>query len=104
MKVDDNSHMDIAKGYCPERWLSEKTKPTEYMPFGYGPRFCLGANFALAEMKVFLALFARPVEDFDLVNMNAKNITWQLSSIIPKPSDGAVITVRSLNSAKTGEF
>lgn len=104
VRIDDNSHMDIAKGYRPERWLSDKTKPTEYMPFGYGPRFCLGANLALAEMKVFLALFARRVDEFDLVNMDAKNVTWQLSSIIPKPSDGAVITVRRMNSATTGEF
>ncbi|KAL7470941.1 hypothetical protein ACHAXS_011230 [Conticribra weissflogii] len=101
VKVDDNSHMDMAKGYRPERWLSDETKPTEYMPFGYGPRFCLGANLAMAEMKVFLALFARRVDDFDLVNMNAENITWQLSSIIPKPSDGAVISVWNFNSSLT---
>ncbi len=101
VKVDDNSHMDMAKGYRPERWLSDETKPTEYMPFGYGPRFCLGANLAMAEMKVFLALFARRVDDFDLVNMNAENITWQLSSIIPKPSDGAVISVWNFNSSIT---
>eukprot|EP00581_Thalassiosira_minuscula_P039987 CAMPEP_0184464176 /NCGR_PEP_ID=MMETSP0740-20130409/56008_1 /TAXON_ID=385413 /ORGANISM="Thalassiosira miniscula, Strain CCMP1093" /LENGTH=100 /DNA_ID=CAMNT_0026838637 /DNA_START=6 /DNA_END=304 /DNA_ORIENTATION=+ len=55
VKEDDGSHMDVAKGYQPERWLDDETKPTEYMPFGVGPRFCLGYNLAMAEMKVFLA-------------------------------------------------
>jgi cytochrome P450 len=91
--VPDGSHMDAAKGFKPERWLSDSTRPSEYMPFGYGARYCLGANLALAEMKVFLALFARRV-DFDLVNMNKDNVTWQRMSIIPKPEDGTVIAPR----------
>jgi len=99
VKVDDNSHMDVAKGYRPERWLNHDTKPTEFIPFGYGPRYCLGANLALAEMKAFLALFARRVEDFELVNMTPENVTWKKASIIPKPSDGAVITVTGLSKA-----
>jgi hypothetical protein len=49
----------------------------------------------MAEMKVFLALFARRV-DFDLVNMTPEHVTWKKASIIPKPEDGAVITVKSL--------
>jgi len=90
VKKNDGSHMDVARGFIPERWLNEDTKPTEYMPFGYGPRYCLGANLAMAEMKVFLALFARRV-DFELVNMNPDNVTWKRASIMPKPEDGAVI-------------
>ncbi|KAL7470714.1 hypothetical protein ACHAXS_010982 [Conticribra weissflogii] len=99
VKEDDNSHMDVAKGYRPERWLNHDTKPTEFIPFGYGPRYCLGANLALAEMKAFLALFARRVEDFELVNMTPENVTWKKASIIPKPSDGAVVKVTGLSDA-----
>jgi hypothetical protein len=95
VELPDGSHMDVAKGFKPERWLNEATKPTEYLPFGYGPRFCLGYNLAMAEMKVFLALFARRV-DFDLVNMSSDHVTWKKASIIPKPEDGAVISVKSL--------
>jgi cytochrome P450 len=58
-------------------------------------RFCLGYNLAMAEMKVFLALFARRV-DYDLVNQSADHVTWKKASIIPKPKDGAVISVKSL--------
>merc|ERR1740139_1416473 len=62
----DGSHMDVVKGFHPERWFKEETKPSEYMPFGIGARFCLGYNLAMAEMKVFLALFVRHV-DYDLL-------------------------------------
>ena len=96
VKEEDGSHMDVAKGFKPERWLSDETKPTEYMPFGYGARFCLGYNLAMAEMKVFLALFARRV-DYDLVNMTPDHVTWKKMSIIPKPEDGAVISVTSIS-------
>ena len=96
---DENSHMDIAKGFKPERWLDDKTKPTEYMPLGVGPRYCLGANLALAEMKVFLALFARRV-DFGMTNTTAENVEWKKVSLIPKPKDGALISVSSLRNSE----
>jgi cytochrome P450 len=97
----DGSHMDAVKGFKPERWLSDSTKPSEFMPFGYGPRYCLGANLAIAEMKVFLSLFARRV-DFDLVNMSKEHVAWQKWSILPKPEDGSVIAPR-LSSWKQDE-
>ena len=46
VKVPDGSHMDIVQGFKPERWLNESTKPTEYMPFGYGPRYVIFLWFA----------------------------------------------------------
>lgn len=88
--LPDGSHMDVVKGFKPERWLDMATRPSEFMPFGYGPRYCLGANLAIAEMKVFLSLFARRV-DFKLVNMSKDHVSWQARSILPKPEDGSVI-------------
>lgn len=96
LKEEDGSHMDIAKGFKPERWLDDDTRPTEYMPFGIGPRYCLGVNLALAEMKVFLALFARRV-DFDMTNTTPDNVEWKRISIIPKPKDGALVSILSMS-------
>ena len=96
LKEEDGSHMDIVKGFKPERWLDDSTKPTDYIPFGIGPRYCLGVNLALAEMKVFLAMFARRVE-FDLTNTTPDNVEWKNFSIIPKPRDGAMISVSKLS-------
>jgi cytochrome P450 len=38
--------------FRPERFLGTKPDPYSYFPFGGGPRRCLGAAFALQEMKI----------------------------------------------------
>ncbi len=45
-----------AKEFTPERFLGKSYLPYEFAPFGGGARRCLGANFAIYEMKVVLAL------------------------------------------------
>ncbi len=42
--------------FVPERWAKINPSPYEYMPFGAGPRRCLGATFAIMEMKVVLPI------------------------------------------------
>jgi cytochrome P450 len=47
----------------PDRWLSEDQRPPfSYIPFGGGPRACIGQHFALLEMHVMLALLLREFE------------------------------------------
>lgn len=41
--------------FRPERFLERKYGPFEFLPFGGGARRCLGAAFALYEMKIALA-------------------------------------------------
>ena len=41
--------------FLPERFLQRSYSPFEYIPFGGGARRCLGAAFALYEMKLVLA-------------------------------------------------
>lgn len=40
--------------FSPERFLGKTYSPFEYLPFGGGARRCLGASFALFEMKIVL--------------------------------------------------
>ena len=65
------------------------------MAFGYGPRYCLGSNLAMAEMKTFLAVLARKI-DFELVN-STEDIEWQKFSIMPKPKDGTLVSVKKMS-------
>jgi hypothetical protein len=60
----------------------------------------------MAEMKLFLSMFARRVQSFDLVynqNENGKHvdtpIVWKQYSILPKPADGSEITIEPFSSA-----
>ena len=87
---EDGSHMDIRVGFHPERWLDEKTTPLEYMPLGAGPRYCLGANLAWTEMRVFLATMARQI-DFVLAGRTARKVEWKRMSILPKERNGVAV-------------
>lgn len=42
--------------FKPERWATLSRTPYEYLPFAAGPHRCIGAEFALQEMKVVLAM------------------------------------------------
>ena len=42
--------------FRPERWLATDPPIYEYLPFGGGPRMCIGATFALFEIKIALAM------------------------------------------------
>ncbi|EMR91300.1 putative cytochrome p450 alkane protein [Botrytis cinerea BcDW1] len=47
------------ESFDPDRWYSIKPSPWEYMPFGGGPRACVGQNKALVEASYVLAKFAQ---------------------------------------------
>jgi len=52
--------------FLPERFIREeggREKPKAYYPFGAGPRLCIGNNFAMAEMTIFLQSM---VQKFDI--------------------------------------
>lgn len=42
--------------FDPDRWTGASPKPYEFMPFGLGPRRCLGAEFAEAQLRTTLGL------------------------------------------------
>jgi cytochrome P450 len=45
--------------FNPERWRTWASSPYAYIPFGGGPRMCLGAPFAMLVLKQTLALIFR---------------------------------------------
>jgi cytochrome P450 len=49
--------------FNPDRWLADEQRPPfSYIPFGGGPRACIGQHFAQLEMHVLLAMLLREFE------------------------------------------
>lgn len=45
--------------FRPQRWLDRKPDPYELLPFGVGPRMCLGAGFAAQEIRLVVAMIVQ---------------------------------------------
>lgn len=45
--------------FDPDRWLTITPTPYEYLPFGAGPRLCLGAPLAMVTLKTILPLILK---------------------------------------------
>ncbi len=52
----DSEIWENAEDFCPERFAhGRKTPPMSYIPFGGGPRACIGAAFGQAEARIVMA-------------------------------------------------
>jgi cytochrome P450 len=75
---------------APERFLDAKPTPYEFLPFGGGVRRCVGAAFALYEMKIVLAEVVRRVE---LELQPGYEVRVVRRSVTLAPSDGMPVVV-----------
>ncbi|XP_034830990.1 probable cytochrome P450 9f2 [Maniola hyperantus] len=89
--MDEQYHPDPTK-FDPDRFSEENKhniKPFTYMPFGMGPRNCIGSRFALMELKVLIydlvlnfkiVKCAKTMEPIELkphpFNIQPKNGSW----------------------------
>ncbi len=61
----DPDHWDDPLAFDPDRFLPEQAEGRDgyaHLPFGAGPRSCIGAHFALLEAKIALARLLRDAE------------------------------------------
>jgi len=78
-------HWENPNDFIPDRFLPEnssKIAPYTYLPFGAGPRICLGKHFGLAEGTLFLAMFA---QNFDFAVPDGRKVeAWGRMTLRPK--------------------
>jgi cytochrome P450 len=93
---DNDIWGDDAKEFKPERFAEGIAKATKgqvcYFPFGWGPRICLGQNFALLEAKIVISLLLKNFS-FEL-SPNYEHVPSMMLTL--KPKNGASIILHKL--------
>ena len=87
----DPSIWENAEEFCPERFShGRKTPPMSYIPFGGGPRACIGAAFGQAEARIVIA---RLLQTFTFEPLNADQIHPYMGATL-EPHPGVMMRVK----------
>ena len=87
----DPAIWENAEDFCPERFShGRKTPPMSYIPFGGGPRACIGAAFGQAEARVVIT---RLLQSFEFHAINADKIRPYMGATL-EPRPGVLMKVR----------
>ncbi|ULE34096.1 cytochrome P450 [Mycobacterium sp. IDR2000157661] len=89
---DDAGLYPQPQRFDPDRMVGATLSPATWLPFGGGNRRCLGAGFAMVEMRVVLREVLRRV---DLKTTTATGERAKIKHVILTPQRGARITVRA---------
>lgn len=93
----DPSIWENAESFCPERFAhGRKTPPFSYVPFGGGPRACIGAAFGQAEARIVLT---RLLQTHQFEFTNHKIHAHMGATLEPRPGVRMRVRTRSHSSA-----
>lgn len=76
--------------FSPDRFLNRTFTPFEYMPFGGGPRRCIGAEFAMYEMKIVLGTM---LSDMRLSLASSAPVRDDRRGLVLAPSGGVPMLI-----------
>jgi cytochrome P450 len=88
----DPRYFEAPEEFRPERWLDGLAKRLPrgaYLPFGAGPRVCIGQSFAMMEATLLLATIASRFR----VVVDAEREVTPFPSITLRPQGGVPVTV-----------
>lgn len=85
----DPAHWSDPDTFDPDRFANGKWKERSrvFLPFGAGPRLCIGNNFAIAEMAIFLKAF---IQSFDI---HPENPAPAIKALVTLKPDQVVLRV-----------
>lgn len=78
------------ESFDPDRWLTITPSPYEYLPFGAGPRLCLGAPLALMTLK---SILPRILRRYRLSVAAGAEITGRVVSTMLNPIGGLPVEI-----------
>ncbi|XP_060071556.1 cytochrome P450 3A8-like [Ylistrum balloti] len=99
----DNQFWNQPEKFIPERFSQENKSqihPYTFMPFGAGPRNCIGSRFAMLETKIAIA---RIIKNYELKSSNISQDGLALlcrGAIVPK--DGVYVKLTRARNSKDG--
>lgn len=92
----DESIWKDAEDFCPERFAhGRKTPPFAYVPFGGGPRSCIGAAFGQAEARLVIAYL---LKNFSFEFTGHPIHAHMGATLEPRPGVKMKVNKRKLNS------
>ncbi|MGH2852739.1 MAG: cytochrome P450 [Solirubrobacteraceae bacterium] len=100
MLVQGSRAFADADAFRPERFLEEGAPPYTFIPFGGGPRRCIGASFATMEMRTILRTVLERVQ---LRAPSAKAERTKVHHITLVPARGGRVIVTARRSARRAE-
>jgi cytochrome P450 len=87
----DESVFPDARRFDPDRFMSRRPDPAEWIPYGGGVRRCIGAAFATMEIRVVLRTLLRY---YVISPSSARDEGWRSRGVAIAPSRGADVRVR----------
>jgi cytochrome P450 len=79
--------------FDPNRFLGDARETIDrfaYLPFGAGPRVCIGATFAIQEASIVIATIMR---HFNL-ELSPNHVAWPVQKVTLRPQGGLPMTLR----------
>jgi len=81
------------EAFDPDRFLGQKVSKYMFLPFGIGPRFCIGNQFATVELTLLLAMLA---QHFDFALCSDQEPEHDMAVTL-RPKGGLRLRVRAIN-------
>jgi cytochrome P450 len=98
--VQDSEAFPDAQAFRPERFLEGSAPPYTFIPFGGGPRRCIGASFAMMEMR---AIVRTVLERVQLRALNPRDERVKVHHITLVPARGGRVIVTGSRPAPSRE-
>lgn len=89
----DEKYFEHPTSFLPERFskkYEDKEKMKAYYPFGAGPRMCIGNNFAMAEMAIFLQAM---IHNFEI---NPTGVVPVLKPLVTLRPDQVLLNIKRI--------